>query len=189
MSPDVYYFAIGVALLVLCLTLRVVASADRVHKDIMRDRVRFMLFAARDRLYVAAARGTIPVESRAFQEIRSALNHLIRGNKSFGFVALMSCLKMSRTDTEGDFGKAFFLYELTPEGVDEATEILVFTGEALIEAAAVNSNLSRALVASGAIAASDEPGEVESATVIQEELRGIRRARIRRGLQEPALVA
>lgn len=77
--------------------------ALRFRAEAKRDAIRFRFFAARDRLYMAAANGLIPVESEAFIGLRDALNDTLRDD------ALMGATE-------------FAWFFLTPDGDNEATK-------------------------------------------------------------------
>jgi hypothetical protein len=61
------------------------ALAVRYRRVAHRDAIRFRLFAARDRLYLAAADGLVPVEGELFQQLRFVINFVIRESDGAGF--------------------------------------------------------------------------------------------------------
>ena len=94
-------------------------------KGVQRDRIRFQLFAVKDRLYLAAANGLVPVESKAFQMARYIINCLIVENK------IQAALEIFARHFDGASKDAESIFEgLSFEGRKEATQIfgVVFDG-------------------------------------------------------------
>ena len=120
-------------------TLYGFGSARRLRRHIRREDLRFRLFAARDRLYLVAAHGTIPVGSHAFRGLRDVISHLIRESNVVG-VPLFLQLTSDTND-----GPATFLDELSAEGKIVFREIAVQVGETMAELFRTNSRLIRFL--------------------------------------------
>ena len=55
--------------------------AQRAKRELQRDELRFRLFAARDALYAAVARGEVPVDGRDFTRLRDVINGVLVMNR------------------------------------------------------------------------------------------------------------
>lgn len=73
---------VATAFFIACYLLSV---AQDYRRAIARDAIRYRLFAARDKLYLAAADGRLPVDGEMFQGLRDAINFMIRECDVAGF--------------------------------------------------------------------------------------------------------
>lgn len=138
-EPDIYVVAVAAAA-ALFVGVCAVEVALQLRRSVERDRLRFRLFAARQRLFLAARRGLVPVASPAFQGLRAFINVTLRENDVVGAEAYVRLFHPKPGRSNG------LLFEgLSEGGVAELNDILLEVGTTMLELYRFNSRAVRFL--------------------------------------------
>lgn len=118
--------------------------------------VRYKLYAARDRLFIAAARGLVPASSRHFRQGQEVINTLLQVSEKINLISFIRVREMlnqigSDPRVEEDGPEDL----LTEDGYAESAEIMVQAVTALFDLCVLNSNLVWVVVKLQQIAGAD----------------------------------
>jgi hypothetical protein len=139
-----YYFTVAIAAVLALLACTLLSEAASSWHSLRRDRVRFRFFAARDRLYLLAARGVIPVGSKPYVELMKVINLIVHHNEIVGAQVFLQVLESLKDGTPSKDRHG--INSLPPAARTEAQALVVELGGALCDLMAVNSNIVRALL-------------------------------------------
>jgi len=125
--------------IVLISLVLVLALASRLKSE--HDRLRFKLFAVRDKLAIMAASGDIDVRSKAYELLRTFLNQSLRHTHRFG--AHEYALFVNRPKTTPDEELSEAIQALSPQARDQWVRLAMESVSVALEIIRYNSRLVR----------------------------------------------
>jgi hypothetical protein len=131
----------AIALVFACYLLTV---AIRYKRALAREVVRYRLFDARDKLYLAVADGLLPVESSLFQDTRRLINFLVREGDGAGFKEFSPIFL--RKDDDESFSMKDHITQLPGPARVVFLDILTDVVRAMYDLFMLNSRLARLFV-------------------------------------------
>jgi len=170
------------ALIALTTACAILPGVVRFRKSVRQSQARFRLYGARDRLYLAAANGLIPVDSEAFRVVSNGIVALIREADSLGIGLYERMHYPAGLNVEGN-GKLFgsLLMPLSRQGRQECIGVVIESYAALLSLMQINSRLVRWAVRKDALARHimrksvvREAMPVKNAIRVQEEIDDLR---------------
>lgn len=162
-DTQVAVLAMLAAAVVLFFSFYILAVSSAAYRATKRDGFRFRLFAARDKLYIAAINGLLPVDSEAFVRLRDTINFFIRESNRAGAIEFFICVGTHETDR----GSALIqqIEQLPPEARGAYLEIVEMMATSLRGIFETNSRVARLFNWLNRIANSEKKSERTSDTI------------------------
>jgi hypothetical protein len=123
------------ALLALFAAVYLLTFVVRARHSVERDAIRYQLFAARDKLYLAAADGRMPED--VFRKARDSINVVLRGSEIAGAAVFFYAIRMGGPSLDE------FVQRLPEEARQPYLDVMSDVGHAILALLTLNSRFVR----------------------------------------------